>query len=761
MILRPVQVLVSNKGLIDAPFRMSAPNTTFGHCFSFSPEEGVIPSGACQVVEVTFHSCILGTFSEDLLLSVTGQPHPLTLTFRGCVIGPTFHFNVSELNFGDVAFGFPLSLICTLFNTSLVPMTFTLRVLGNGLGSASVTSVEQVSELFRNHWQGSTSRDLHFQPVEFTLSPSTATVRAMSDVTIKVTLCSNTVRRYRMGLVVDVEGVGEEIMTLPINARCVVPELVVETPVLDFQRCFLGHPYEQKMRLANTSTLPACYGVLDQEYEECPALLFGSSTSRGVILPHTSVEIPLFLLALAVGRLQHIVRIAVFGSVRPPLEVGLSCIGQGPIVHIQSLQLDFGKIPVLMDITRTLPMLNQSPIPARFNACMVHSRSPWHIEPSEGEVPPEGQLELRVVAHLRDTLHFQDKLEVAIQGSQTHTVDLSATGTGTTIVSNLPFAPSLDLGTHFSHGSCQYHFTLTNHGQRRHLMYWRTEGSSLFPRGSLRSNKTSKEENLSDRTILPSISAPRKKDVPGCGSLVSSSRDRPVFSLSPPRVELFPGCSIDMVLTGSSDSPKMVQERLVCYGLVGLQNCYEQIMTVDVTCHFVAPMLSISTKKLNFYIEKVPGKSLLPLYEMLVLKNVSSLSLYLDLSVVEPFSLCETEGDLSSATTKSIFLGDGKEATLWVCFSPAYYQDQMSHVVYEFLQIRYQGHPQQDNVGLHGEVHFPNLHFSSTSMDFGCVLNRTETQRQLTITNCSPLPVSYCWTFLVDQTQHAFRYILK
>ncbi|CAB1432185.1 unnamed protein product [Pleuronectes platessa] len=101
------EVLVSNKGLIDGPFKLSCPDTTFGRCFSFSPEEGVIPSGGCQILEVTFHSRILGTFSEDLQLAVTGQPRPLTLTFRGCVVGPTFHFNVSELNFGDVAFGLP------------------------------------------------------------------------------------------------------------------------------------------------------------------------------------------------------------------------------------------------------------------------------------------------------------------------------------------------------------------------------------------------------------------------------------------------------------------------------------------------------------------------------------------------------------------------------------------------------------------------------------------------------------------------------
>lgn len=82
VVLLFVQVQLSNRGLIDAPFRLSSPDTTFGRCFSISPEEGVVPPGACQIVEVTFHSRILGTFSEDLLLTVTGQPEPLMLTFR-------------------------------------------------------------------------------------------------------------------------------------------------------------------------------------------------------------------------------------------------------------------------------------------------------------------------------------------------------------------------------------------------------------------------------------------------------------------------------------------------------------------------------------------------------------------------------------------------------------------------------------------------------------------------------------------------------
>lgn len=56
-----------------------------------------------------------------------------------------------------------------------------------------------------------------------------------------------------------------------------------------------------------------------QEFEESPPLFFGSSTPRGVILPHSSEEVPVSLLAKAVGKRHHSLRIAVFGSLQPPL----------------------------------------------------------------------------------------------------------------------------------------------------------------------------------------------------------------------------------------------------------------------------------------------------------------------------------------------------------------------------------------------------------------------------------------------------------
>lgn len=82
--------------------------------------------------------------------------------------------------------GFPLTLKCSLFNDSSVPITFALRVQGDGLGSPSVTSLKQASEVSRNIWEGSAAKDLHARPVEFTITPATGSVCSFSDVTIEV-----------------------------------------------------------------------------------------------------------------------------------------------------------------------------------------------------------------------------------------------------------------------------------------------------------------------------------------------------------------------------------------------------------------------------------------------------------------------------------------------------------------------------------------------------------------------------------------------
>nr|XP_023682867.1 hydrocephalus-inducing protein-like isoform X2 [Paramormyrops kingsleyae] len=441
------EVLLSNKGYIDAPFHLVPPSSAQGRCFSFSPSEDTVPPGSCHAMVVSFSSGILGMFSEEILFAVEGNPQPISLTFRGRVMGPTFQFSVPELNFGDVSFGFPCTLTFQLNNTSLIPMTFNLRILGDGSGPPSISSMDQVSDPNRTDWAGHS--DPTVQPAEFRLGPSSGTIQAQGLVDVQATLCPNRVQMYNLALVVDVQGVGEEVMSLHIHARCVVPKVRLVKPTLELEGCFLNHPFTMSVKLTNEADLPACYGLLPQEHEEGPSFLYSCPHPRGIIQPRGEAEIPLLLQAKTVGRLVVAAHIAVFGSEEPPLELIISGVGEGPVLHISPTELDFGSIPVLTDVPRTVRLLNQSPIPAPFLAHMVRRRSQWRVEPSEGAVAPEGELQLMLVACLDDTVPFHDKLHLAIEHSQARSVAVSAKGEGTTIVTDRPFAPSLHLGAHF------------------------------------------------------------------------------------------------------------------------------------------------------------------------------------------------------------------------------------------------------------------------------------------------------------------------
>uniref|UniRef100_A0A8D0AZ48 HYDIN/VesB/CFA65-like Ig-like domain-containing protein n=1 Tax=Salvator merianae TaxID=96440 RepID=A0A8D0AZ48_SALMN len=211
------EAILSNKGAIDALFNLVRPSTSLGSCFTFQPSEGIIAPGCHQAIRITFSSTILGHFLEEFKFNVNGSPEPVSLVIRGCVIGPTFHFNVPSLDFGDVSFGFPHTLSCCLCNTSLVPMTFILRVPGDGNGTPSVTSAEQVSGLSKPLWRKGCLGGA--KPKEFAIIPSRGTIRAQGLMDIQVTLCSNTAKMYETALVVDVKGSGEDVLALPITAR--------------------------------------------------------------------------------------------------------------------------------------------------------------------------------------------------------------------------------------------------------------------------------------------------------------------------------------------------------------------------------------------------------------------------------------------------------------------------------------------------------------------------------------------------------------
>ncbi|XP_058667639.1 hydrocephalus-inducing protein-like [Ammospiza caudacuta] len=229
-------VKLMNQGAIDAPFTCLPSATNLGLCFKFAPEEGIIAAGGSQAVQISFSATVLGSFEEEFQFSVAGSPTPAILTIKGSVTAPSLHFDLAELDFGDISFGFPYTQRCRLTNSSAVPLTFQLRMSDDGTQPA-VDSVDQIRRDTDPAW----SKGIHFhvEPREFTINPSGGTILPQGHRDIEVTLCSNTVMEFYRRLLVDLEGIGKGVASLIITARCLVPELQVSSPVVLCDECHL------------------------------------------------------------------------------------------------------------------------------------------------------------------------------------------------------------------------------------------------------------------------------------------------------------------------------------------------------------------------------------------------------------------------------------------------------------------------------------------------------------------------------------------
>lgn len=99
----------------------------------------------------------------------------------------------------------------------------------------------------------------------------------------------------------------------------------------------------------------------------------------------------------------------------------------------------------------------------------------------------------------------------------------------------------------------------------------------------------------------------------------------------------------------------------------------------------------------------------------------------------------------------------GEELHLWIQFNPAYEDNLHSRVAERVLRMRLLEHPHEERVTVRGEVFFPNLLLEAEAVDFGCIINDTEQVLYMEITNCSPIPVQYRWSFLMDHNGNAIR----
>jgi hydrocephalus-inducing protein len=138
----------------------------------------------------------------------------LTLTFKGHVVAPTFRFSEDIIDFGRVSYKFSEKKTVLLTNTSEVDINYVIRVPGDG---RTLTN-------------------------EFNIKNDRGRLAAdkTAQIVIEFTPCFQ--QTYDMVLVVDLEGVGQDMLAIPIKAECLVPKVsVMPKEYIDYDKVFLKH----------------------------------------------------------------------------------------------------------------------------------------------------------------------------------------------------------------------------------------------------------------------------------------------------------------------------------------------------------------------------------------------------------------------------------------------------------------------------------------------------------------------------------------
>ncbi|XP_029646623.2 hydrocephalus-inducing protein-like [Octopus sinensis] len=728
------EVILANHGQILASYVIQKSFSAFASYFTFNPNNGVVQPGGHQAIRVKFQGSSLGDFDEVFKFQVEGLPQPVELKFRGSVIGPTFHFDVAQLEFGNVSYGFQYMKTFQMHNTSLIPMNFRLHVPGDGI-------VDSIPSIKGNFYPKRADKQT-LPPKEFKIIPSEGVVEAMSSLQVTVQFVSNTVSRYEMALVVDVINVADQVFSMPITARCLVPTVVVANPVLMYHRCFLNYPYTQYVKLQNLSNLRARYDLEPQDPDKWSSISYCSSEPSGILEAFSSFDVPL---TIKTGCLRELVAPAyfkVFGS-SEYITVEISCYGEGPVVHVAPLEVDWGTITVLKDVERKITLLNESPIPATFEASMSRPNSFFHVSPKDGVILPEEKMILTLTANINDIINFEDKINIKFGDNSERFVILKAFGEGSTIVADPPLSSVLNLGPHFSNKTLKKKIVFTNKGRRQQQVNW------VIQTNTLQLPKLSKQEaqltKLNEKQVSVKTST-------------SPETKASVFEIIPHRFKLLPGESMGVYLKGFVEKPADINEILHCYSILGKHGGKKLVINVNVKAQFIDPLLDFSRENIFFRTDKTPDMKLGLLYQDLQLTNTAILPLTINLQIPDPFKIVYNDEILSEV---KIQIDVGEVCALKIQFNPCYKDDLVTRIIEQSLTISYDEHPHIDYITLHGEVYFPNLTFEQTEVDFGCIMNNSTETKIINIMNNSPLVVRYQWTmFTLELTKKVVNHEL-
>eukprot|EP00434_Breviolum_minutum_P033123 symbB.v1.2.029308.t1/scaffold3193.1/size61566/3 len=177
--------------------------------------------------------------------------------------------------------------------------------------------------------------DGRFTQREFDVIPPKGTLLPNCAQKVQIDFVSMNVKSYDLCLVVDLDGVGQELASIPIQARCAVPQVALEPAEhVHYGDIFIRYPSHQTIVLNNTSALPAKFQILPQDDTTRAIAEFEPDQSFGSVPPASSHVLTFTLTSQVIGTLQIPITVRILGqnSVRNLILIANTI---GPIVTVE------------------------------------------------------------------------------------------------------------------------------------------------------------------------------------------------------------------------------------------------------------------------------------------------------------------------------------------------------------------------------------------------------------------------------------------
>ena len=701
------RIAIENKGDITCYYKLIPYETPFGSKFHFSKTEGKlgVKDNQSDIINVAFKSDILGEFSETFRWALEGSVEMLSLTFKGHVVAPTFKFSEEIIDFGQVSYKFAAFKKVFLTNTSDVEINYVIRVPGDERSLQS----------------------------EFNIKNDRGKLDPKQKQEIIIEFIPSSQRTYDMCLMVDLEGVGQDMLAVPIKAECLVPTVILNpSDYLDFGDVFLRHPKTVEMELKNTDYLEAKYEIIDQEENYKRVGIFMAKEESGIIPPRSTIKLKI---TLKTEMITQNVRIPMTIKVEglPPFMLNVLANSTGPKVNYDHEELEFGSVEVLHDVIKPLKVTNVSKIPAEYTAFTKNKVSIWKVIQRHGILQPDESKVLDVVCNADECQKFTDTLHIIINNGVDLEVGLKAKGIGTTLACKKNLK-EVSFGTKYTHSNETEEYFLENRGRKPQKIQWTRVNKPNDRKPKTAPKEGNKEDEKEGDVDKDKTLDPEKKE--------ENEELKFVFAVVPDTIELQPKMGIHIQFRANSFQKGEMSEQFICTTMVKGERKPKEAYKTTCVGRFIGPQLEYSDPKLSFKYKWEKNIPAMPIQRPLDITNVGNLPTTIYLKIFPPFS-CNSE---------NLTLPPGHKETINIDFDPGMRQDRMSGINESKLQITHKGHPQKDNVELFGEVCYPNLTIEPPTITFGCILNDTNKKRYIKMTNTSEMLCTYDWSFLEEET---------